>query len=79
MPNHSLNIITTPRRLLSKSEAAEMCNMNASAFARLCPVRTVDLGDGKIRYDVHDLDAWIDGVKGEVPIENDDAILERLG
>lgn len=74
----SLNIVMTPRRLLTKAEAAQMCNMSGIAFDRLCPVRAVDLGDGKVRYDVRDLDDWIDGVKSSTPTESDDAILERL-
>lgn len=78
MANTSLNIVVTNRRLLNATEAADMCGMPARVFKRLCPVSPVDAGDGKIRFDVRDLDAWIDSLKGGLVEETDDEIVERL-
>jgi hypothetical protein len=53
-------------RLLTKAEAAKYCMLSVSAFIRLCPVRPLSLGSDDprlLRYDVRDLDQWIDDMK----------------
>ena len=72
-------------RLMTKSEAAKYCRLSAPTFHRLCPVRPVDLGSGNprlLRYDVRDLDKWIDELKNKVGTETThlepDAYLARL-
>lgn len=52
-------------RLLTKREAAQYCGLSAATFGGVCPVRPIALGEGARmhRYDVRDLDKWIDGLK----------------
>ncbi len=53
-------------RLLSKAQAAKYCRLSKVVFLRICPVKPIDLGRGDprlLRYDVCDLDAWIDDLK----------------
>lgn len=53
-------------RLLTKADAAGYCRMSVVTFDRVCPVRPVELEPGNprlLRYDVRDLDTWIDDVK----------------
>lgn len=52
----------TPR-LLNKSEAARYCSMSVASFERICPVPHVSLGVSIKRWDVRDLDEWIDAMK----------------
>lgn len=68
------------RRLLTKTEAAEYCRLSLATFNRLCPVRPVDLGSGNarlLRYDMRDLDNWIEELKngeggnGSVDLDSD--------
>jgi len=72
-------------RLMTKREAAKYCRLSASTFHRLCPIRPVDLGSGNprlLRYDVRDLDRWIDALKSKAGSETTDlepdAYLARL-
>ena len=47
---------------------------------RLCTACPFDLGDGVLRWDRHDIDDWIDGLKSSGPrVETDDEILGRFG
>jgi hypothetical protein len=64
-----LNYVSTERahispRLLNKGQAAAYCGISASIFAAVCPVRAIALGAGARlqRYDVRNLDAWIDSL-----------------
>lgn len=70
-----------PPRLLTKSQAAYYCGMSLSTFGGVCPVRPIALGDGPRmhRYDVHDIDKWIDGFKagGGKPKSVLEQILEK--
>jgi hypothetical protein len=53
-------------RLLTKADAAEYCRVSVPTFDRVCPVRPVELEPGNprlLRYDVRDLDIWIDDMK----------------
>jgi hypothetical protein len=52
-------------RLLYKKEAATYCKMGIESFAANCPVEPIRVGPGirGLRYDVHDLDEWIDSLK----------------
>ncbi|MCD7111603.1 hypothetical protein LRX75_21440 [Rhizobium sp. DKSPLA3] len=60
---------TVTPRLLTKSQAAAYCGLSISTFGGVCPVRAVALGDSvrMHRYDVRDLDAWIDSFKSGQP------------
>lgn len=52
-------------RLLTKSQAAAYCGLSPATFGGTCPVRPISLGHGvrMQRYDVQDIDKWIDSVK----------------
>ncbi|GLS53872.1 hypothetical protein GCM10007886_20550 [Methylobacterium gregans] len=70
-------------RLLKKAQAAAYCGISASAFTRTCPVTPISMAppgrqdERLLRYDVRDLDRWIDGLaEGS---ETDDELLARLG
>lgn len=59
-------------RLLTKTEAAEYCRVSLATFERVCPVRPIALQPGNprlLRYDVRDLDNWIDVLKGKAESE----------
>lgn len=53
-------------RLLTKSQAASYCGLSPVTFGGTCPVRPIALGEGVRlhRYDVHDIDKWIDSFRG---------------
>lgn len=55
-------------RLLTKSQAAAYCGLSPATFGTTCSVRPISLGDGvrMQRYDVRDIDTWIDGFKGGI-------------
>jgi hypothetical protein len=62
---------------MTKAEAAHYCRRTVQKFAAQCPVRPVQMADGDELYDVQDLDAWIDGLKGRG--DDADDIVGRLG
>jgi len=70
-----------PPRLVTKSQAAAYCGLSAPKFDSVCPVRAIALGAGvrMERYDLREIDLWIDGlrVEGE-PVRTADALLEAL-
>jgi hypothetical protein len=53
------------QRLLKKQQAAAYCGVSIPTFAAVCPVPPIALGIGKRleRYDIRDLDDWIEGLK----------------
>jgi hypothetical protein len=73
-----LKISVTPRGLLSKAEAAIFCGVPERHLNKLCPVKPVMLGDNKLRYDLRDLEKWIDSIKFDSEIEDVDAIVSQL-
>lgn len=54
-----------PHRLLTKSQAAQYCGLSVATFGGTCPVRPIALGVGvrMHRYDVREIDKWIDSFK----------------
>ena len=76
MPSASINLRVQPFRLLSKVDAAHYCGLPIKLFEKVCPVLPLDMGRAERRWDVQDLDRWIDGKKGD----HDDAddIVGRL-
>lgn len=67
------------KRLLSKDEAAEYCNMPLSRFPNVCPKQPVRLYDGAgVSWDVKDLDSWIDEMKNHKIDLTPDEIVEKL-
>lgn len=71
----------TPLRLLTKSQAARYCGLSLPTFGSVCPVRAIALGVGvrMERYDIQEIDRWIDGLRNNgTPINTADSLLEAL-
>lgn len=66
-------------RLLTKTQAASYCGLSPATFGGVCPVKPIALGDGvrMHRYDVRDIDNWIDGFKAPVQSSLARTLLER--
>ena len=61
--------IITPR-LLTRQQAASYCGVSVDTFNATCPVAAIAVGHGRRleRYDMVDLDEWIERMKrGAVP------------
>jgi hypothetical protein len=72
----TLNIRVSPRRILSKSEAADYVGLPIKRFSVECRVSPIRIANCE-RYDIQDLDRWIDVLKDALP-SGDDEIVERL-
>lgn len=72
-----LNII--PKRMLTKSEGAHHCGRSAKRFEIECPVEPVRFPNGDLRFDVKELDGWLDTLKAGAGDRDADAIVARLG
>jgi hypothetical protein len=68
----------TPKRMLTRSEAAQHCGRSVGRFKIECPVPPVIFANGDLRWDVRDLDSWLDGIKANSGDQDVDAILARL-
>jgi hypothetical protein len=69
-------------RLVYKKEAAFYCGIGVEAFTANCPVAPVRVGSGKrgLRYDLYDLDGWIDSLKqSSMSAEPNKNWLDRVG
>jgi hypothetical protein len=67
------------KRLLTKDEAAEYCNIPLSRFTTACPKKPVRLYDGAgLSWDVRDLDEWIDAMKNHRVDKTADEMLDDL-
>lgn len=83
--NHYVSILfdKLPKRLLSRVEAASYCGMSVESFSNNCNVRPIRVRSGQrgLRYDLHDLNDWIDSKKSERGEMGTDSIslLEKLG
>ena len=81
MPDRATPVRVAPR-LLTKQEAAAYCGVSVPVFDQVCTVQPVALAKGRdrlLRYDVLDLDAWIDRRKRKESSSGPDAWLDRLG
>jgi hypothetical protein len=67
-----------PKRMLTKAEAAHHCGRPNKRFQIECPVKPVQFANGDLRYDVRDLDAWLDDLKRGTIINDTDDIVMRL-
>ncbi|MBB4375629.1 hypothetical protein [Bradyrhizobium sp. SBR1B] len=79
MASATLQINVVPKRMLSKTEAAHHCGRSVRRFEAECPTRPVQFPNGDLRWDVQDLDGWLDGLKAGHADHEADAIVERLG
>jgi hypothetical protein len=75
----ALQVRLVNKRMLDKRESAAHCGRPLKRFEVECPVAPVQFPNGDLRYDVKDLDAWIDSLKGGAADSDADAIIERLG
>jgi hypothetical protein len=55
------------KRLLTIDEAAEYCGMGRESFLSNCPVKQKRIRPGQrgLRYDIRQLDAWIDTLSAD--------------
>jgi predicted DNA-binding transcriptional regulator AlpA len=74
----TLNLKVTPRRIISRAEAAQYCGLPLKQFEMVCPCQPVVLAAGRTGWDLADLDRWIDSVKDQRTSDTE-ALLERLG
>jgi hypothetical protein len=65
-------------RMLTWKEAAAYCGLPISRFRILCSARPVHFTATIERWDIRDLDAWLDGLKS-APADDVDTLLARLG
>jgi hypothetical protein len=59
----TFNLRIVPKRMLSKAEAAHHCGRSVKRFEIECPATPVEFQNGDRRWDVHDLDSWLDALK----------------
>jgi hypothetical protein len=78
MPSAVLQINVIPKRMLTIAEAAHHCGRSLTRFKIECPVQPVTYPNGDKRYDVQDLDVWINSLKAGTN-HDVDAILAKLG
>jgi hypothetical protein len=78
MGQATLNIVVVPKRMLTKIESASHCGRSVRRFAIECPVQPIQFPNGDVRYDVHDLDKWLDGLKSDTSDCNIESITKRL-
>ncbi|MVT70657.1 hypothetical protein GPL21_36965 [Bradyrhizobium pachyrhizi] len=78
MSSATLQINVIPKRMLTKTEAAHHCGRSVRRFEVEYNFPPVKFANGDLRYDVHDLDAWLDSLKAGGADHDADAILEKL-
>ena len=64
--------------MLSAREAADYCGVPVKKFPSVCRVMPVQLPGADLRYDMRDLDEWLDACKVGCP-NGDDDIIGKLG
>lgn len=79
MPSATLQINVIPKRMLEKKEGAHHCGRSVRRFEIECPVHPIRFPNGDLRWDVQDLDAWINSLKAGAGDHDSDAIVARLG
>ena len=79
MSGTTLQINVIPIRMLTMAEGARHCGRSLTRFKVECPVAPVKFGNGDLRWDVQDLDVWINGLKAGACDHDADAIVARLG
>jgi hypothetical protein len=71
-----VNLTVISKRMLSKREAAEHCGRSPKRFEIECPVGPVRFPNGDLRFDVLDLNKWLDSLKNWD--QDSDDIIRRL-
>ena len=77
MPSATLNLRVSPRRIISRREAAEYCGVPVKRLIADTGVKPVIMPHGEEMFDILDLDVCIEGLKAAQPTNHDD-IVERL-
>jgi hypothetical protein len=72
----TVNFTVISKRMLDKREAAEHCGRSLKRFEIECSVSPVKFANGDLRYDVLDLDKWLDTLKNK--IQDSEDIIKRL-
>lgn len=72
----TVNLTVVSKRMLAKREAAEHCGRSLKRFEVECPEIPVCFPNGDLRYDVRDLDKWLDNLKDSS--EDSEQIISRL-
>jgi hypothetical protein len=79
MTSAFVRIEIVPKRLLTKPEAAQYCNIPVSRFGSVCSIRPVQITNRDYGYDKIDLDQWIDQHKHPIQLSDEDEIISKLG
>jgi hypothetical protein len=79
MASAVLQINVIPIRMLTVAEAARHCGRSLTRFKIECPVQSIRFPNGDVRYDVQDLDVWINNLKAGAEDFDADTILAKLG
>jgi hypothetical protein len=74
----TLNVVVIPKRMLTKTEAACHCGRPVKRFVLECRVKPIRFENGDERYDLHDVDAWLDSLK-DGNSDDVDTIIDKLG
>jgi hypothetical protein len=77
MSSATLQITVIPKRMLTRSKAAHHCGRSAKRFEVECPCDPVRFPNGDLRFDVQDLDAWLNSLKAGGD-QDAEAIVARL-
>jgi hypothetical protein len=79
MASTILRLSIVPKRMLKKHESADHCGRSVKRFEAECPVKAIRFPNGDLRWDIGDLDAWLDAIKyGDATNAGIDEILEKL-
>jgi hypothetical protein len=78
MTSAFVRIDLIPKRLLSKPEAAQYCNIPVSRFGSVCSIKPVQMTERDSGYDKNDLDHWIEQHKQPTQLSDEDEMIEKL-
>jgi hypothetical protein len=73
----TLHINIIPKRMLTKREAAHHCGRSVPRFEAECPCSPVVFPNGDQRFDIQDLDRWLNSLKAGGD-RDADAIVAKL-
>ena len=71
-----ISLSVKPYRLMTRAEAAYYCSLPPKKFEGQCPFHPVQMPTGEKKWDVRDLDTWIDALK--TGCDDDSALIARL-
>ncbi len=77
MSSATLQITIVHKRMLTRSEAARHCGGSVIRCKAECPCSLVRFPNGDQRFDVQDLDAWLNSLKAGGD-QDAEAIVARL-